>query len=65
MTDDNHLQMKLTLRVFIWYNVIGGFNVTLEVLQDEQRRMKIVAKLRAFADVTDEIVQVLKNVGIR
>lgn len=38
--------------------------MTLEVLQDEQRRMKIVAKLRAFADVTDEIVQVLKNVGI-
>ena len=39
--------------------------MTLEVLQDEQRRMKIVAKLRGFADVIDEIVQVLKNVGIR
>ena len=42
----------------------GGFNVTLEVLQNEQRRKKIVAKLREFADVTDEIVQVLKKGGM-
>lgn len=39
----------------------GGFNVTLEVLQDKRRRKKIVAKLREFANVTDEIVQVLKQ----
>lgn len=39
----------------------GGFNVTLEVLQDKQRRKKIVAKLREFADVTEEIVRVLKQ----
>lgn len=39
----------------------GGFNVTLEVLQDKPRRNKIVAKLREFADVTDEIVRILNE----
>lgn len=39
----------------------GGFNVTLEVLQDKERRGKIVAKIRKFADITDEIVRVLKE----
>jgi len=39
----------------------GGFNVTLEVLQDKERRNKIVAKLREFAAVTDEIVRVLEE----
>ena len=42
----------------------GGFNVTLEALQDKERRSKIVAKIRAFADVTDEILRVLnENTG--
>lgn len=39
----------------------GGFNVTLEALQDKAHRSKIAAKLREFADVTDEIVRVLKQ----
>lgn len=42
----------------------GGFNVTLEALQDKERRNKIAAKLRKYADVTDEIVKVL-NDGIK
>ena len=37
----------------------GGFNVTLEALQDKQKRDKIAAKIRECADVTDEIVRVL------
>ena len=42
----------------------GGFNVTLEALQDQQHRSKISDKLREFADVTDEIVRVLtKGIG--
>lgn len=39
----------------------GGFNITLKALQDKQHREKIAAKLREFAVVTDEIVQVLKE----
>lgn len=39
----------------------GGFNVTLEVLQDKEKRTKIVNKIREFAEVTDEIVKVLKD----
>jgi len=37
----------------------GGFNVTLEALQDKNRRGKIAAKIREFADVTEEILQTL------
>jgi len=37
----------------------GGFNITLEALQDKERRGKIVAKIREFAKVTDEIVRIL------
>lgn len=37
----------------------GGFNVTLETLQNDQCRRKIAAKLREFAKVNDEIVRVL------
>ncbi len=37
----------------------GGFNVTLETLQDKEKRGKIAAKIREFAAVTDEIVRVL------
>ncbi|MGI6240256.1 MAG: hypothetical protein ACOYI5_11610, partial [Christensenellales bacterium] len=39
----------------------GGFNVTLEVLQDQEKRSKIAAKLRACADVTDEIARLLNE----
>ena len=39
----------------------GGFNIALETLQDKEKREKIVAKIREFADVTDEIVRVLEN----
>ncbi|MDR1117189.1 MAG: hypothetical protein LBL09_02955 [Oscillospiraceae bacterium] len=38
----------------------GGFNVTLEVLQDKEKRAKIAAKIREFADVTDEIVRIIQ-----
>ncbi len=39
----------------------GGFNVTLGALQDKGRREKIAAKLRQFAEVTDEIVRVIDD----
>lgn len=39
----------------------GGFNITLETLKDTTRRSRIAAKLREFADVTDEIVRILKQ----
>ena len=39
----------------------GGFNVTLEVLQDKEKRSRIVAKIREFADVTDEILRIITN----
>ena len=39
----------------------GGFNVTLEALQDQARRNRIATKIREFADVTDEIVRVLNE----
>jgi len=39
----------------------GGFNVTLDALQDEERRGKIAARIREFADVMDEILQTLNS----
>ena len=39
----------------------GGFNVTLEALQDSKKRTKIVAKLREIASAVDEIVLLLKQ----
>ncbi len=39
----------------------GGFNVTLEALQDKERRAKIAAKIREFADVSDKIVDIIRN----
>jgi hypothetical protein len=37
----------------------GGFNVTLDILQDRERRGRIVAKIREIGSVTDEIFRVL------
>ena len=39
----------------------GGFNVMLEALQDKDKRGKIAAKIREFAVVTDEIMQILNG----
>ena len=39
----------------------GGFNITLEALQDKDKRDKIVAKIREFAKVTDEIMRILQK----
>jgi len=39
----------------------GGFNVTLEALQDKEKRGKIAAKIREFADVTEEILRVVND----
>ena len=39
----------------------GGFNITLEALQDKQRRNRITAKIREFAECTDEVVAVLNR----
>ena len=39
----------------------GGFNVTLEALQNREKRDRIIAKIRQFADVTDDIVRVLRK----
>ncbi len=41
----------------------GGFNVTLEALQNKEQKSRIVSKIREFASVTNEIVKVLtKNI---
>ncbi len=40
----------------------GGFNITLQALQDKQKRTRIAAKLREFADCTDEIISILSRV---
>ncbi len=42
----------------------GGFNVTLETMQNEEKRNKIASKIHEFGDVIDEIVQVL-NRGLK
>lgn len=39
----------------------GGFNVTLEALQDGTRRQKIAEKLRAFADCMDEVITIIRQ----
>ena len=39
----------------------GGFNVTLEVLQDKEKRSKIAAKIRECAEVMDEVLRVLNQ----
>lgn len=39
----------------------GGFNITLEALQDKQRRNKIASKIRKFAECADEVVAVLEK----
>ena len=39
----------------------GGFNVTLEALQDTAKRSMIAAKLKELAGVTDEIVRKITN----
>ena len=39
----------------------GGFNVTLEALQDKARRGPIAAKLRDFAEVTEQIRHTLQQ----
>jgi len=37
----------------------GGFNVTLEALQDKERRGKITAKIRECAEVTEKIAEMI------
>jgi hypothetical protein len=39
----------------------GGFNVTLEALQDRDKRTRISNKLRAFASCVDEVVQIFRE----
>ena len=39
----------------------GGFNVTLEALQNKEKHGKIVAKIREFANVTDEVIKLLSE----
>jgi hypothetical protein len=44
----------------------GGFNVTLEALQDKEKRAKIAAKIREAADCADSVVKVMEtNLAIR
>ncbi len=42
----------------------GGFNITLTALQDKQSAQRIAAKLREFADCTDQVIAVVSN-GLR
>ncbi|MCL2404370.1 MAG: MerR family transcriptional regulator [Defluviitaleaceae bacterium] len=39
----------------------GGFNVTLEALQDKKKRTRIASKLREIASIIDEIVLLLSK----
>jgi hypothetical protein len=39
----------------------GGFNITLAVLQDHEKRDKITAKLRECADCMDEVVRIINE----
>ncbi|MHA6530783.1 MerR family transcriptional regulator [Paenibacillus sp. BAC0078] len=39
----------------------GGFNVTLQTLQDKNKRKKIADKLRDFADCIDEVAAVIER----
>lgn len=39
----------------------GGFNITLEALQDPGKRVKIVGTIRKFADCMDEVVRILTD----
>lgn len=39
----------------------GGFNVTLDALQDAEKRKMIADRLRIFADNMDEIVRILRE----
>lgn len=39
----------------------GGFNVTLEALQDETKRKKIVKKLRGFADCMSQVSDLIED----
>jgi DNA-binding transcriptional MerR regulator len=39
----------------------GGFNITLEALQDKHRRNKIAAKIREFAEYTDKVIAALSR----
>lgn len=39
----------------------GGFNVTLEVLQNKDKRAKIIAKIRECGDCIDKIVEVIEK----
>ena len=39
----------------------GGFNVTLDALQDKTKREKIAAKIREFAECVDNIIQILQD----
>ncbi|MEA4889022.1 MAG: MerR family transcriptional regulator [Clostridiaceae bacterium] len=54
---------------FLWNNqngedleaIGGGFNITLDALQDQAKRDKIVAKILEFASCMDRVVQILKE----
>lgn len=41
--------------------ISGGFNITLEALQDKTRRERIVSTIRKFADCMDEVVRILNE----
>ncbi|MDF2925479.1 MAG: putative transcriptional regulator [Paenibacillaceae bacterium] len=39
----------------------GGFNITLATLQDREKRGRIAAKLREFAECADEVVRIVND----
>ncbi len=53
----------------IWHNqngenleaLGGGFNITLETLQNKDKRSRIAAKIRECGDVADEIVKIISS----
>ena len=39
----------------------GGFNVTLEALQNPEKRTKIAARIRECGDIMDEVVRIINE----
>jgi DNA-binding transcriptional MerR regulator len=39
----------------------GGFNVTLDALQDKEKRAEIVAKIREFSDCIDKVINIINE----
>jgi hypothetical protein len=61
---EQYVKMSCQKDEYIWKaleNLGGGFNVSHEVMQDKVKRAKIADKLREAAEISDEVVRILKE----